>query len=326
MGDTPTTLDRAIYQTVRYFGLFQQPVTATTIWRTLVIEQVLPGTTRWGGQRVWQLRDVMEQLRTSVWLAERVRQHWGYVYLAEQTGVVRQRLSRFCLAQDKWAHSRSVAWWLQYVPGVRMLALSGSLAQGHTTPRSDLDIFVITKTGRVWSTRLGLLLITQLLGRRRKHWDQQAPDKACLNHYVTEQSMLIPAAIRNLYTAVLYRSLIPVVGHDVAQQFWQVNASWVRRYLMYPEGPYLASHLAVRPWQIGVWLKSYVERMLDEPLFAWVESWAERIQRAQIAKHTIPGQSGRVVLSDRELAFHPDTKVPGLLRQFAQDRGQRPLL
>jgi hypothetical protein len=319
-----TPLDQAIVRTLKYFDIFDLPLTATQLWRQLVMDP--ESVTRWSGQHAWHLAEVQAALATSPALQSAVGGRLGYYCLAGREELVARRLDRYCHAQDKWEIVQRAVRWLAAVPFVRMIAVSGSLAQNNTRPQSDLDLFIITRAGRIWTARLGLLIVAQLLGRRRKYWDEQAPDKICLNHYVTDATLLIDPAIRNLYTAVLYKSLVPLLGREMWQKFQHANAAWLKHYLMYREAPTLPRRQQVRPWRVLLRLKRQLELLLLEAPGAWLERVARRMQRRVSLRHAEPGRSGRIVLSDGELAFHPDSKVPHILTLFAQDVGQRQLL
>lgn len=318
-------LEQSIYNTVRYFALFDMPVTATQIWRMLILGHE-DSRVRWHGEHLPSLRAVRETLQLSVWLQGRVETQWGYHFLRGQEASVRRRLARHVIAQHKWRLARRLAGWLAAVSFVKMIAGSGSLALSNTRPESDFDLFVIVRARRMWTARLLLLLVAQLLGRRRKHWDRLAPDRLCLNHYITDQTLSMPAAVRNLYTAVAYTSLTPLFGEKILADFQHVNAPWLKSYLMYPDAPPLLAKQGISLPSSLLWFKRLIEGLLSEPVGEALEAWARRIQRRLIAEHSLPGRSGRISVSDTELAFHPDSRVPHILRQFAQDTGQKALL
>lgn len=320
-----SALEQSIYNTVRYFSLFDMPLTATQIWRTLILEHD-DSRLRWHGEHLPTLSAVREALGQSPRLRGQLETMWGYYFLRGRQASVRRRLARHVIAQYKWRLARRLVRWLAVVPFVRMIAGSGSLALSNTRPESDLDMFVIVQAGRIWTARLLLLLVAQFLGRRRKHWDRLAPDRLCLNHYVTDEALTMPPAVRNLYTAVAYTTLTPLFGERFLAGFQADNASWMRSYLMYPDMPVLPSQLRVSLPSPLLWLKRGLEGILREPVGDALEAWARRAQRAMIARHTRPGRAGRIAISETELAFHPDSRVPELLRQFAQDAGQKPLL
>ncbi|MBI1833300.1 MAG: hypothetical protein HYR90_00580, partial [Candidatus Andersenbacteria bacterium] len=218
------SLERVIYQTIRYFDIFNLPVTTTQIWWCLVTEQHTG--LRWGGHRQYALADIQRELQESSYLKENTGTTYGYYFLKGKEQLVRERLRRHSLAQDKWKIAKWCARFLAAMPFVRGLAGSGSLALDNTNESSDLDFLVIAHPNRIWTTRLGLLLVSQLLGRRRKYWDRQAPDKLCLNHYVAASRLHLPAALHNLYNAVQYRHLVPVYARSVVKDFQEENIGW----------------------------------------------------------------------------------------------------
>lgn len=320
-----TSFEQSLYNAIRYFSLFDMPVTAVQIWRSLVWE-THDTRLRWHGQHLPSLAEVQRALNASPWLSERIKTQWGYFYVYGKEKSVRRRLKRHIIAQHKWRLTQRLARWLALVPFVSLLAGSGSLALSNTRPTSDLDMFVVARRGRIWTARLFLLAAAQLLGRRRKHWDEQAPDRLCFNHFISDESLTMPAAVRNLYTAVAYTRLVPLFGEQVFKKFVRANAAWMKTYLMYSDALSLAAKQAVAIPSPLLFFKRLIESVLLEPMGDVLEAWAEKIQRRAIAKHREPGRTGRIAISHQELAFHPDSRVPDILRQFAQDAGQKALL
>lgn len=322
---SPTYLEHAILRTLHYFDILGLPLTATQLWEELLVPDPTAAQ-RWEGHHVSSLHQIQATLADSVWLTTRVDCEAGYYFLKDRQGLVAQALHRHALAQQKWKVLRRAAWWLAWVPFVEMLAASGSLAVYNTKASSDLDVLVVARQRRIWTARLGLLVVAQLLRRRRRHWDQAAPDKVCLNHYLTSASLLIAPAIRNEYTAVQYTHLIPVYGRPVYQRFLSSNAGWLKRYVMYHERPLLPSAHEVPANRLRDALKYHLEAILLEPIGDYVERAVEAVQRRFIVKHTSPQQGGRVVVSPQELAFHPHSRVEGILHALTQEVGQKTLL
>jgi hypothetical protein len=302
-------LERALYDTLRYFSLFDMPLTATQLWRCLIIRNV----THFEHPSLPAVQDV---LRTSPWLQDRLEAKWGYFTPKGHREAVERRLTRHRLAQLKWKLTSRLVRWLRYVPFVRMIAGSGSLSLNNTTPDSDLDLLIIVKAGRLWTARLMLLLLAQLSGRRRTYWDVKAPDKLCLNHYLTDESLAISPAIQNIYTAINYTHLVPLYGYDTYQRFLAANHSWLTQWVSVPDIPPLPMVQAKPVSPILEGIKRLVEAWLMEPIGNALERWAERVQRRVIERHTEPGRAGRIVVSSRELAFHPDSKADVISAHF----------
>ncbi len=318
-------LEQAIYNTIRYFDLLDLPLTVVQVWQYLLVDES-ESNLRWEGHARYSLAEVRATLQTSPWLAQRLESKWGYYVLAGRQPLVRRRLTRHALAQDKWKLLVTAARWLAAVPFVRALAGSGSLALDNARPSSDLDLLIIVHPHRIWTARLGLLVVSQLLGRRRKYWNREAPDKLCLNHYLADNQLLLSVDIRNVYTAVMYAVLVPVYNPGGVKNFLQRNDVWMRRYVMTQEFPAAGHNYTIKLPAALSFIKRQIEAILLEFIGDGLEYLARRVQLGLIRRHYHPRQAGRVVVSAHELAFHPDTKMTAILSRFGQDPGQQPLL
>jgi hypothetical protein len=328
------SLERAVFDTVRYFDIFAMPVTAVQIWRSLIVDSKGAGGVRWHGQHVLSLGQVKKVLQESSWLNKEIENYWGYYCLKYSANkgkrsvkqYVKRRLYRNVLAQHKWKITRRVVWLLAMLPYVRMIGVTGSLALNNTRRKSDLDLLIIVKRGRIWMARIFVLLVTQLTGRRRKYWDREAPDKVCLNHYITDDAMMMSLDIHNLYTAMLYNLTVPLMGRETFQLWRDENGPWMKRWLMYSVTPLLSSRHAIITPMFFVKMKKIVEGFLSEPIGELLERGLEKMQRRVIWRHKQPGWDRRVNVSNQELAFHPDSKELQVLHKFNEEYGQGLLL
>ncbi len=323
--EVATPLEHAILHTIQYFSVLSMPLTATQIWQLLVVQGVPSGLriTSEGTHHEYHLEEIHTVLKESEFLRKHIETKWGYYFLIGQEGTVRERLTRHSLAQQKWKIAKRAARWLAAMPFVSGLAGSGSLAIDNTKPSSDLDIFVIVHPKRIWTVRLGLLLISELLGRRRRYWHVKAPDQLCLNHYISQAAMQISPDIQSLYTAALYSQLVPLWNKDQVRRFQLVNESWMKQYVLTPP-PIEGSHLyTIILSSFSRRIKYFFEQFLLEPLGVGtlVEKTAEVLQRRVVARHRKVGTSGRVVLSDQELAFHPGSKASDILHVYTNLSG-----
>lgn len=306
-------LERAVLVTVRYFDLFDLPITATQVWRCLVKDKTQ-------GSVSYSLSTIVQTLQASDQLRGKIETKWGYYFLTGKENLVRERLNRHVLAQDKWKIVRRFLPLLASVPFVRALAGSGSLALDNTKGSSDLDLFIIVKSGRIWTARLLLLVVAQLTGRRRTYWDAQAPGKMCLNHYVADNHLALADEVKNVYTAVQYTLHVPLYGRAELNRFRTVNKKWIETYVSAPAWPDLPHQYEYVLPAFVQRLKQFFENWLLEPVGNSLEYFSEKLQRATIARHQGLQPVGRVVMNQDELAFHPYTKVPAILQQFLSSK------
>ncbi len=85
------------------------------------------------------------------------------------------------------------------MPFVRMVALSGSLAHLNAEGSADLDLFVITAPHRVWSVTVATVVLSKLLGWRKR---------LCMNYVVSERALAIEP--QDLFSANQIIHLRPV--------------------------------------------------------------------------------------------------------------------
>lgn len=296
---------QSVFDTIRFFDLYDMPVTATQVWERLVVSKS-------GYAHHPSLQEVQQALVGM----EGIEMKWGYYFLQGKSHLVRQRLVRHAIAQDKWKILLRCAPFLAWVPFVRSLAGSGSLAQDNTKVSSDLDVLVIVREGRIWTTRLLLLIVTSVLGRRRKYYDRNAPDMVCLNHYIAESSLPVASAIQNVAMAMQYASLVSLYYDHGIRNFKQRNAVWIDGHVRFPVQPDVRHKYTILLGGIAAFFKHQLELLLQEPLGDYIEEMAEYIQRWMVKRHQDFSRPGRIALSSSELAFHPDTKIPAIVRLF----------
>jgi predicted nucleotidyltransferase len=98
---------------------------------------------------------------------------------------------------------RIVLWFLMIFPGIRLIALCNSRAMGKHSENSDIDLFIITRSGQLWTARFFVTLISSILGVRRQNthgltkWGpeyiKKTKDKFCLSFFITEDAMNLDA-------------------------------------------------------------------------------------------------------------------------------------
>ncbi|MBI3335312.1 MAG: hypothetical protein HY001_02335, partial [Candidatus Portnoybacteria bacterium] len=194
--------------------------------------------------------------------------------------------------------------------------ISGSVACGWAKEASDIDILVVAKKGRIWTTRLFLTLWTSMLGIRRE--GNEIANQICLNHYITEESLAIP--FQSLYNTKTYINLIPLINrNDVFEKFFQKNR-WIWQYL-YPTSDVGQSDGYLYKFPVSKFLEWWmkIDRGVDEFVLSGFlgdifERIARRVQLYFIAKNPLTGKpGGRIHTGDFQLEFHPQSKEQKIL-------------
>lgn len=124
---------------------------------------------------------------------------------------------------------------ISWIPGLRMVAVSNSLAMYATHADSDIDLFIITSVNRLWIVRTLVLLMATFLGVRAKPGDEAG--KFCFPFFMTDKNLnLREIAIENdVYLAYWIHTLKPIYNqHYVYGRFMQINRSFYESTLHFP--------------------------------------------------------------------------------------------
>ena len=254
----------------------------------------------------YSLLEVMNELENDN-LRRFIEECDGFYFLKGKKELVEQRLKKNKIANKKIRILTGLAKWLRYAPFVRMISMTGSLAMKNTDAKSDLDLLIILKKGKIFTGRALVTLAAHLLGKRR--YADKIKDRACLNHFLTDDSLEI--SIREAFLASEYSLRIwPVFGWHYFQEFQEKNG-WIKKY-----------ELNFRPDEIPnlKFIKetafSWRARKLGEMLlnFDFIENILKKRQLGRIEKNPKTQETGRgIIANDNELLFWPNFEKQGPL-------------
>lgn len=248
---------------------------------------------------------------------------------ANAPGQVERRLEGQRAAAVLWPKVRERCRWIDRFPFVRAVAVSGSLSKGVHFPGDDVDFFLVTSAGRVWTCRLLLMLFKRvaLLGSRRLF---------CINYLVDESALQIPD--RNRFTAAEVTWLVPMLGHQTMSEFFRANA-WVEELMpRWTDGfadrrsrPSLKTgiekepqgHSAEQDSKNHAWPKRVLERTLSGLLGAWVERTSrvliKRRNARRYATSLTQQQYAQAMRGERAVSkHHPSNQQGRILDRFEQ--------
>ncbi len=300
-------LEKAILATITYFDLLDYPLTLVEIQKFLIQpkEKKLSPV---------NLGVILETLEESSFLQEKIAQKNGFYFLRGRERIIEEKILRHKLAQEKWKKTKKVVKILQIIPYIRMVAGSGSLALSNTKDKSDLDLLIIVKNGRIFLTRFLITFLVSILGMKRDRLGRSTKDKICLNHYLADSSLILPG--QSLYTAYEYQHLVPLFRYDVFLRFKEANKDWMRKFLVNVE---ISREDAreIKKNKIFILKAKILEFLFDNFFGDWLEEKIGRMQKKRIEKdYRWQKEGGRIVAEERQLEFHPDSPEREILRAF----------
>ena len=313
-----TLLEKAILATISYYDILNYPLTTIEIWRFLI---------RPKNQANFQadFLEIEQALSEKGELGNYLSSQNGFFFLKGRQDLVKEKISKHKLSQEKWKKTIFIARILQAVPFVRMVAGSGSLALGNASSQSDLDLLIVARHGRIWTARLFVTFLVKLLGKKRDRLGKVTKDKICLNHYLSLKSLEVPC--RSLYTAYEYIHLVPLFGKKYFQKFRQKNKPWIKNYLVnFIEGEKLNRRLLKKNFLLKKTAKIF-EICLGGRIGDFLEKKFAFYQTRRIKQdYRFAQKGGRIVIKDSQLEFHPNSPEKKILEQFNQKAEEMGLL
>lgn len=281
--------ERAFLASVVYAAVFDYPLTLEQLHESLI-----------------ELAAAPDDLRAWYWaspfLQTVVEYHEGYFFPRGRRDLLELRQKREAISRRVLQDlGRPLALVLN-MPFVRMVALSGSLAHLNADGEADLDLFVVTRGGRVWGVTTTLLALSRLFGWRRR---------LCLNYVISERQLAVQP--RDLFSANQIVHLRPLGGADVYRRFLEANR-FVAEF--YPNFTPRAAGTTSSPW----W-RVAAERVLDVTVAPLYERACRAAYSWHLERQRASWQSRDQVRLEAEcLKLHTSSH-----RQTVMDRFERSL-
>lgn len=300
-------LEHRIVATLQFFNLQELPLTQFEIYKYLLAE---PENMVRAVDEHFELKEA-PVLAGRVALSEiiaclaelkqqgKVEEKNGYYTLPGRISLVGLRLGNYGNGIVRERRVRRFLTLARVLPFIRGIALAGSQPLGQQRPGSDIDLFIITDEKFMWTARTFLTIYFQVLGMRRH--GKKIANRFCLNHYLARPRVV--DAEKNLYKAMEYLKLRPVVYEPAIVAFQRANKSWMNVFFPNcnfpepPKTPQSKTQKSLERLYIGLGGKA-IEKKLG--------SWQLRRIR----------QDKFIFVRADELSFHPESKHEALLSGF----------
>lgn len=161
---------------------------------------------------------------------ELVGKKGGFYFLKGREKTIELRAQREVWSREKLAIASGVAQKLAWIPGLKMIGLTGALAMNNAKEDDDIDFLIIAAQDTLWLVRLVIFLACLVLGiKRRRPGDRGARDKICLNLFLDESDLKIET--ESLFLAHEVCQLKPLINKDKTYERFIKENEWVKKYL-----------------------------------------------------------------------------------------------
>jgi hypothetical protein len=239
--DKDKSIALAAGEVIAFLDIFDYPPTAMEIWRFLGVKtglsELVPllltacrhsfsgGAMEGLGVVNFTGDDTLGVSTSSKFPLDEGRNLGGFFFLPGREELVAKRSEFFHLAEKKFKIAKRAAWFLHFIPSVKMVALCNNF---YYRPESDIDFFIISSAKRLWLTRFFATIILDIFNLRAR--GKMTADKICLSFYLSEDNANLENVILKPDDPYFYYWLAflePIYGLECYRKFWEEN-SWLK--------------------------------------------------------------------------------------------------
>ncbi len=209
-----SSLESHIVRVIAYFDLLNRPLVGLEIFKWLQFQA--------------SYYDLIMSLDRLV-AAGKIETLHGYYFLPQRSSIIHQRARSYVVSINKIEKARHYSRLLLMLPWVRRIAVYNSVAFFTAHEQSDIDLFIVTHAGRVWSARFFINVFLKILHLRPTQTSKC--DAVCISYLRDEQHLETENVARawpELYPVYHHGQFIFIVGDAV--DFFHRN-KWLQKFL-----------------------------------------------------------------------------------------------
>lgn len=312
MNKIPNKLAKNLLATIAYYDCLDYPLTVFELWKYMIRTDYYAAEKQRAEN--FSVADVVREMKNNT-LGSYVEQLNGFYFLKGRSALVEKRIAGGKISAQKMKQLRGIVKILRFVPFVRMVGVTGRLAMKNAGAKSDWDVLVVCKEGKIWTGRTLVTLAVHLLGKRRH--GNHVCDRVCLNYFITDASLEV--ITKDLFSANEYAFLFPLYGWETYNRF-QIKNQWIRT--MKPA--YALCEIPPLMVMDDNRLTTAI-RLLGETVLGAdsLERFLKTIEKKKIMENPKTAQEGSLIHAhDDALVFLPHPHGPQVFEQFKKKIGE----
>ncbi len=291
-------LQKSILKTLAWFDIFEYPLVAEELYKYL-----------WQPNQKISYREFVEFLNQ----ADFIERKDGFYFLPGSNKTVEKRQKKIKTIEHKIGIAKKATRKVRFVPFVKAVFVSNTVAAGTAGAHSDIDVFIVVKSGRLFLTRLLVtLLLTAFRLRRNKVC---VANRVCLCFYSTDENInfeKIKIAGEDIYMAFWVNQLLPIYDPEkVGKNIIRKN-KWIKKFL--PNS--LQGYQTIPKWKvednkISILFKKFFEKAWQGNYGDTLEKEAKKIQLTKMKMNlgSIQNEDNtKVIINDQMLKFHENDR------------------
>jgi hypothetical protein len=292
-------LSRSIFQTLAYFDIADFPLTQEELYHYL-----------------WQppsltYEEFVQQLSNLLPFFPTVTTRWGYYFLAGRENIVERRRQSVVPTDLKLYKARRIMNYIAWVPFLKAVFISSSVAAQTAHEHSDIDFFIITNPQHIWLVRFMTNLILRLGGLRI--YGKNKKDRICLCFFIDSEHHDLSSwrtHYDDIHFAYWLHQMAPLYDPENEYEKFVAANIWTRELLPYIYTPSVSPEFTKEKRRM---LKTISEKFLHGSLGNLGEKLTQKIQWLKLKsslKEKAAQNNKEVVITAGVLKFHEhDTRV-----------------
>lgn len=279
---TKLDLKGSVLLSIAYSGIFSFPLTFWEVYKRLLFFSDVSA------------QELANALKTLVQLKQ-IEFYQDHFFIGKKD-LVEERRRKLKISEQKIKEGERLVSLVRYLPWVKAMVVSGSIAVSNAKPKDDLDWLVITSDNSLWLVRPLLLILASFYGKRRDRNGDHRDNSWCFNMFLTESSLAMPVNKKSIYTAYEVCQARFLLAKGSVEKDFLVSNSWVKGFL--------PNFYQARLDEAGSFVTSGVAKQKSLNLLSYINELSYKIQLWYMKPHIT-----REKVALNLAFFHPrDTK------------------
>lgn len=210
-------LKKEILLTITYFTIFSCPLSSFQIYKFLKIKV-----------DYLDLLGSLQKLKDE----NKICQYNSFWFLYGEDELSLDNLKRFNYFKRKIKKAKSFSRIISKIPFLEAVFVSNIIGDHNLKNSSDIDLFIITSSKRIWLARFLCTIIAKFLGLRPSKNNKK--DKICLSFYISEDALNLEKQLLNqkdLYFIYWLAGLNLIYSKNNIEKFFYQENKWIKKYL-----------------------------------------------------------------------------------------------
>lgn len=292
-------LKAAIVKTLAFFDVFDYPLTVHEIHKWLFMPD---------GD--YTITNILEALDFGE-LQKKIQCEDGFYFLSGRQTIIETRRRRYLVAEKKYRIALRAASIIRFLAYVDMIAVCNNSGYSNARPQSDIDFFILVRSGRIWWTRLMVTIVVNALGLRRH--GTSISNRVCLSFYLSSSKKNISDLAKTPLDPYFFYwlvTLVPLYNINVYKSFFDDNI-WVKKYIPNARHYLTTQMRSVPDTKMNMWYRRLDEAVMNTSVGNVLNKISRFIQQKKM-EHNIHSAATEpntnVIINDDMLKFHENDR------------------